>query len=151
MSTSELELMIEKYFDNELEKKYEPLLFSELANNQVARDYFKAMNLLKHTIKQNEEEFPIDLEEKILYSVKLEQDKRQNIPLTKNIPAMISYALTVIFLTMSIIFFTETKELKNNLKETMHKVKQQEETIQLLYNSYQEIEVTSDEKLGVLK
>ncbi|MBN1638589.1 MAG: hypothetical protein JW866_06470 [Ignavibacteriales bacterium] len=148
MSTSELKTMIEKYFDNELEKKYEPLLFAELSSNAEARNFFKEMNLLKHSIQQTEEEFPIDLEEKILYSVKLENDKKHSIPIIKNVPAMISYALTVIFLTMTIIFFTETKELKGNLKETINKVKEQEETIELLFNRYKEIEITSNKNNG---
>ncbi|MBN2571229.1 MAG: hypothetical protein JXA68_03815 [Ignavibacteriales bacterium] len=148
MNTDEFKIMIEKYFDNELEKKYEPLLFTELAANDEAREYFKQLNLLKHSMQQTEEEFPIDLEEKILYSVKVENDKKQSIPIIKNAPAMISYALTVIFLTMTVIFFTETKELKSNLKETMNKVKEQEETIELLFNRYQEIEITSNKKNG---
>jgi len=73
MNTEELKNMIQLYFDGELEKNKEPLLFTALSQDAEARDYFKSMDLLRNTVKETEEEFPQELEKRIFYSLKKEE------------------------------------------------------------------------------
>jgi negative regulator of sigma E activity len=95
MNTEELKNMIQLYFDGELEKNKEPLLFTSLSQDAEARDYFKSMNLLRNTVKGTEEEFPQELEERIFYSLKKEEVKNKssffNLPITR----IISYSIAV--------------------------------------------------------
>lgn len=64
MSTEKVKEIINQYFDNELNKSEEIFLFTQLSQNEEARNYFKEMNLLNSVIKEGVEEFPQNLDEK---------------------------------------------------------------------------------------
>jgi hypothetical protein len=61
MKTEEFKELINLYFDGELKKEKEILLFTNLSQNEEARIYFKEMNLLKTAAGTLTEEYPIIL------------------------------------------------------------------------------------------
>ena len=69
MSENKLLEMINLYFDGELEKSKEVNLFTLLASDQTARDYFKQLSVIRNAVDDSTEVFPSDLEERILRSV----------------------------------------------------------------------------------
>ena len=62
MKTQELINLIDLYFDGELEKGKEAILFTSLGADQDARDYFKKMNSLQTVMLNEMEEFPQSLD-----------------------------------------------------------------------------------------
>ena len=69
MSDNKLLEMINIYFDGELEKSREVTLFSLLANDQSARDYFKQLSVIRNAVDNSIEDLPPELEERILRSI----------------------------------------------------------------------------------
>ncbi len=69
MSENKLLEMINLYFDGELEKSKEVNLFTLLASDQTARDYFKQLSVIRNAVDNDTEDFPAELEERILRSV----------------------------------------------------------------------------------
>ena len=55
--------MINKYFDGELEKGEEMLLFTRLSSSDEGRKYFKQLNRIRSAVDDSIEEFPEELEE----------------------------------------------------------------------------------------
>lgn len=142
MQTEELINMIDLYFDNELEKGKEPTLFTALAVNEEAREYFKNVNTFKTNIPFTLEEFPPDLEKNILYTV-ANTKMKNNFSLPKSrIFYFASYAMTVILMVLSLILFLQTNIYKNNIETVNEKINQQSEVILLLMNSLPAVEVS---------
>ena len=69
MEDKKLLEVINAYFDGELEKGQEPLLFTQLSLNSEAREYFKQLNKIKAAVEESVEDFPEELDERILRSV----------------------------------------------------------------------------------
>jgi len=69
MSENKIIEMINLYFDGELAKSEEASLFSLLASDQAARDYFKQLSVIRNVVDNSAEDFPAELEERILRSV----------------------------------------------------------------------------------
>ncbi|MEO8232015.1 MAG: hypothetical protein ABI638_07010, partial [Ignavibacteriota bacterium] len=61
--------LVNLYFDGELNKTEEVNLFTLLANDEAARNYFKQLSVIKNVVDNDEEELPAELEERILRSV----------------------------------------------------------------------------------
>ena len=51
MSTEQIKELINRYFDNQLEKSEEVFMFTQLSQEEGAREYFKQMNVLSESIK----------------------------------------------------------------------------------------------------
>jgi RNA polymerase sigma factor (sigma-70 family) len=62
MSEHKLLEMINIYFDGELAKSEEASLFSLLASDQTARDYFKQLSVIRNAVDNYAEDFPAELE-----------------------------------------------------------------------------------------
>ena len=60
---------INKYFDGELEKGEEMLLFTQLSLSDEGRKYFKQLNRIRAAVDDSIDEFPEKLEEDILRSI----------------------------------------------------------------------------------
>lgn len=133
--------MINLYFDGELTRNEEVNLFSLLTDNENGRDYFKKLILIRNTVENSKEEFPIELEERILRSVGSKLFTKTGIFSGIRIFSAISYAAAVILLFLSgYLFFriTSYQERVDNLSQQMML---QSKTIQMLYNSLPGIEV----------
>ncbi|MCP5063216.1 MAG: hypothetical protein GY936_12230, partial [Ignavibacteriae bacterium] len=134
MDTQEIKNIINQYFDNELTKSEEVILFTQLSQNDEAREYFKEMNLLKTISEESVEEYPNNLDDKIFAQLKVEEKVIQNKPNYSRYFSAISYGLALVLLALSIFFYTESIQYKNKLELTYYQVKQQNEMIQVLFN-----------------
>jgi hypothetical protein len=62
--------LINLYFDGELDKQQEVILFTSLSQDQSARDYFKQLSVIRNAVNNSDRRFPnAELEERILRSV----------------------------------------------------------------------------------
>ncbi len=66
MSTDDIKKLINEYFDDEMKKEEEVFLFTTLSQDEEAREYFKKMNLLKTSLDEVKEDFPLELRGKNL-------------------------------------------------------------------------------------
>ena len=66
MNNEKIKELINRYFDNELDKSEEVFLFTQLSQEEEAREYFKHMIMLSENMKNTFEDFPFELEEEIL-------------------------------------------------------------------------------------
>ena len=142
MKTDELIKMIDLYFDNELEKAKEPIMFSLLSSDEEAREHLKKMNILKVGILQTMEEFPPTLDEKILRSVGSINEKQTAAFINKKVFSVITYSAAVILLILTIFFYQKTEEYKVQFYDLTREVKKQNDKIELLMNTLPEVEVT---------
>ena len=141
MNTQEIKNIINQYFDNELTKNEEVILFTQLSQNDEARDFFKEMNVLKTISDESVEEYPNNLDDKIFSQLKVEEKIIAPKSNRSRIFAAISYGLAFVLLALSIFFYTESIQYKNKLELTYYQVKQQNEMIQVLFNSLPQAEV----------
>ena len=141
MNTQEIKNIINQYFDNELTKSEEVILFTQFSQNDEARDYFKEMNLLKTISDESVEEYPNNLDDKIFSKLKVEKKVIHRKPNRSGFFPAISYGLALVLLALSIFFYTESIQYKNKLELTYYQVKQQNEMIQVLFNSLPQAEV----------
>lgn len=141
MSTEKIKEIINQYFDNELNKSEEVFLFTQLSQNEEARKYFKEMNLLKSVIKETEQDFPQKLDKKILSKLKVEKPIIIEKKPTVRIFNYLSYAFAIILLALSIFFYDESMQYRNKLELTYQQVYQQNQMIQVLFNTLPQAEV----------
>ncbi|MFH1197222.1 MAG: hypothetical protein V1720_16105 [bacterium] len=142
---SEMQLLIDRYFDGELKGSEEILMFTRLSQEDEARIYFKQMNLLKSSVQHTIEEFPLDLERNILQKVALIDQKKNSISFNYGrIANYISYAAAIVLLFLSIVFYNQSSSYRNELDTTFRKVDNQNKMIELLYNSLPSVEVDSE-------
>lgn len=132
--------LVNKYFDRELDKNQEMFLFSQLSSDERAREYFKNHSLLSNGIKQTEEIFPMELDERILVEV----NKTGNRFLNKEIVYRFSFAvLIILFAISSFFFYSEKEEYKSRLNSMVEKVNDQNQLINVLFNTLPIVEVVS--------
>jgi hypothetical protein len=127
-----IEKLINEYFDDELEKGNEAALFSILSQDNEGQNYFKKMNFLKTSLKDSQEDFPVDLEERIFYSIHEKNQKRKKFFTLHNFFTIGSYAVAAIFLIISILLFNQVKDYKKEVDNTVKAISAKSETIELL-------------------
>ena len=132
MSTDEIKKLINEYFDDEIKKEEEVFLFTTLSQDEAAREYFKKMNLLKTSLDEVKEEFPLELEERIYYSLEDKVQKENNFFNYRNLFAMASYAIAVILLVISTVLFFKVEEYKKDMDNAVNVISAKSETIELL-------------------
>jgi hypothetical protein len=134
--------MVDLYFDGELEKGKEPMMFTSLALDEEAREHFKNMNVLRSSMMQTMEEFPAALDEKILRSIGNIHDKHTTTFINRKVFSVITYSATIILLILTIFFYRKTEEYKVQFYDLTREVKNQNDKIELLINTLPEVEVT---------
>ncbi|MCK9425010.1 MAG: hypothetical protein M0Q21_03105 [Ignavibacteriaceae bacterium] len=142
MNRKELETMIDLYFDGELEKGKEPILFTLLSQDIEGREYFKKLNTLKSTLTNTMEEFPRKLDEKILRSIGQLNERQTNTFINRKVFNAVTYAFTAILLILTIFFYSRSEDYKTQFADLTHEVKQQNEKLELLMNALPTVEVT---------
>jgi hypothetical protein len=143
MSENKTLELISLYFDGELEKSKEVNLFSILASDQTARDYFKQLSVIRDSIDNSAEDFPIDLEERILRSVGSKAVAKTGVFSNIKIFSAISYAAVLILLFLSGYLFFKVSNYQERVDSLSEQMMIQSKTIQMLYNSLPGIEVRS--------
>jgi len=139
MSNEKIEVLINRYFDNELNKSEEVFLFSELSKNIEAREYFKQLNILKTEMQNTIESFPIELEERILNSTasKFEMPKLFSF----NFPSVLGYAFSVVLLILSLLIYTQSLEYQKDIEIKIDQIDQKNRMIEMLFHSLPQAEV----------
>lgn len=150
MNTQEIKNIINQYFDNELTKAEEVILFTQLSEDEDAREYFKQMNLLRNVTDASSKDYPQYLDAKILSNIQIEETPKINNWFSKNIFSAISYAVALVLLALSIFFYTESLQYRNMLKLTNQQVEQQNKLIQVLYNTLPPTIVTEKVKNEII-
>lgn len=135
--------MINLYFDGELEKNKEVNLFTLLASDQSARDYFKQLSVIRNTIANSTEDLPEELEERILRSVGSKASDKTGIFSKVKIFSTISYAAAVILLFLSGYLFFKVSNYQERVDKLTEQIMIQTKTVQLLFNSLPVVEVRS--------
>lgn len=149
MNENKLLEMINLYFDGELEKSKEVNLFTLLADDQNARDYFKQLNVIRNAVDNSSEDFPAELEERILRSVGLKISTSAGLFSHIKIFSAISYAAALILLFLSAYLFFRVSNYQERVDNLSDQMMMQNKTIQMLYNSLPGVEVigTLDNKV----
>ena len=140
---------INLYFDGELAKSEEANLFTLLASDQSARDYFKQLSLIRTAVDNDAEDFPAELEERILRSVGSKASEKTGIFSKVKIFSAISYAAALILLFLSGYLFFKVSNYQERVDNLSEQMMMQTKTIQMLYNSLPGVEVigTLDNKI----
>ncbi|MGQ9848248.1 MAG: anti-sigma factor family protein [Bacteroidales bacterium] len=141
MSENKLTELINLYFDGELEKSKEANLFSFLASDQTARDYFKQLSVIRNVVDNDEEDLPSDLEERILRSVGSKAAAKTGVFPKIKIFSAISYAAALVLLFLSGYLFFKVSDYQERIDKLSEQIMKQAKTIQILYNSLPGIEI----------
>ena len=141
MSDSKLFEMINLYFDGELAKSQEANLFSLLASDQSARDYFKQLSVIRNAVDGSAEDFPTELEERILRSVGSKASRRLGFFSNIRIFSAISYAPAIFLLFLSGYLFFKVSGYQERVDNLSQQMAIQSRTIEMFYNSLPGIEV----------
>ncbi|MEN8194338.1 MAG: hypothetical protein ABFS12_16070 [Bacteroidota bacterium] len=139
MSSEEIKTLINKYFDNELNKNEEVFLFSQLSQDEEARTYFKNINLIKEGIHSTLDNIPNELEENILNSTIAKREKSKLFQF--NIPTVIGYTFSVVLLIISIFMYSQSIEYKKDIEMSIQQINHQNKMIEMLFHSLPETEV----------
>jgi hypothetical protein len=150
MNTEKIKDIINQYFDNELTKSEEVLLFTQLSQNEEARNYFKEMNLLKSVMEDATEDFPQELDNKILSNLKKEEKAIFIAKPISQVANYLSYAFAILLLAISIFFYNESMQYRNKLELTYQQVYQQNQMIQVLFNTLPQAEVRGNIENAVI-
>ncbi len=134
MNNEEIKKTINLYFDNELEKSREVFLFTLLSGNEEAREYFKNLNIIRNTVKENAEEFPVPLEERIFNSIE-NKAVRPGIFKGNFFINAASLGIAALLLIISSFLFFEVKEYRSRVETVSERMKVQEMTIDLILNN----------------
>jgi len=138
MESKELFKMIDEYFDDNLDKNSESVLFLSLSNNENARNYFKGHQLLISVTNEMQIGFPQELERNILAKT-IFPEKKKSIGL--KIKPLFVYATAIIFFFIGLFYYAETNAYKNDLAKINSKLENQDRTIESLINALPTAEV----------
>lgn len=141
MNNEKIIEMINLYLDGELEKSEEAFLFSSLSENQNAREYFRQLNSIRNVVEKSTEDFPSELEERILRSVGLKAQNKIEIFSHLKIFSAISYAVALILLFLSGYLFFKISNYQERVDNLSQQMIIQSKTIQMLYNSMPSVEI----------
>lgn len=134
--------MIDLYFDGELEKGKEPVMFSLLSQDTEAREHFKKMNVFRSVFTTSTEQFPLSLDEKILRSVNSLNEKQTTGSINKKIFSAITYSVTVVLLILTMFFYSKSEEYKVQFFDLTREVKKQNDKLELLMNALPQVDVS---------
>ncbi|MBK7866435.1 MAG: hypothetical protein IPJ75_05295 [Ignavibacteriales bacterium] len=132
---------INAWFDGELNKSEEANLFAVLSVNEDARETFRQQSDLKNNFSLISEEFPDKLDERILGSIHETTTKKPKMFAQSNLPALFGYALSIVMIIISVFLVSELRTNRSGLNDLSVKVKEQEQTIKLMFNAYPTIVV----------
>lgn len=140
MDENKITGLINMYFDGGLKKGEETLLFTRLAGSTEGRKYFRQLSRIRSAAEESAEEFPEELEERILRSAGRHVQKESGF-FGQKISAVISYAAALIMLFLSGYVLSQINYYRNKVDDLYGRMERQNETIIMLYNSLPGIEV----------
>lgn len=150
MKNEEYKYLINAYFDGELGREKESMLFTFLSHNEECREYFKSMNEIKSAVHESIEEFPQELEERIYYSIQQSENKTFGSFFSNKFFVAASYTVAALLLVFSIMSFNESNNYKSKLDKTIEHINKQEQIIQLIMNSMPAPTVSAEQNNEVI-
>jgi hypothetical protein len=142
MNNKSLTDTINAWFDGDLNKAEEANLFAILSVNEQAREIFKQQSGLRNNLSLLGEEFPDHLDERILGSIHATTLKKQTLFAKSNYPALLGYAFSLLMVIISIFLVSELRTNRMGMDDLTVRVKEQEQTIKMMFNAYPTIVVT---------
>ncbi len=133
--------IINRYFDGELVKGEETLLFTQLSLSDEGRKYFKQLNRIRAAVDDSIEEFPEEVERDILRTVGSATVKKPRFFTSHTIVTSISYTVALILIIISGYLLSEVKGYQDKVEKLSGRMIKQSQTIEMLYNSLPEIQV----------
>ena len=106
--------MINLYLDGELKKDQELFLFTRLAADDEAREYFSQLNNIKTALAGSPVEFPEDLDERILGTISSENSSGRFHFSNNKLLLAVSLAASVVLLLFSTYLFLRIDSLKSS-------------------------------------
>lgn len=143
MSENKILELINLYFDGELDKGREAFLFTELSQSAEGREYFKQLSRIKTSIDVSLDDFPEELDERILRSVSSTSEKKFSFFTGQRLFASVSYAVALILLLLSGYLFFKVSSFQDRVDSLSGQIINQSKTIQMLYNSLPVVEVSA--------
>ena len=140
MSNNDIYEKIDSWYDGELDRKDEANLFALLSVDEKARDYFQQLSKLKNGLGQIEEDFPDELDEIILRSTQPEI-KITPVSFKSSFQPYMGYAFSIVFALVALFLYMEIRSYRTNLENITLKVKEQDQTIKMMFNAYPTIVV----------
>jgi len=149
MNCDQYKDLIQEFHDGELPRGNEAFLFTHLSSCGNCREFLKMLNLSSSEIKHETAVFPSSLDKKVLRSAAAIEERKSF--LTRNIPAYVTYTLTLILI--GFLFFSlssssdqkrELRQVINILNEQNKLVDEQNKQLQMLMNGLPEASVTSE-------
>ena len=150
MDDNRLIEMINLYLDGELKKDQELFLFTRLAADNEAREYFNQLNSIKTAIAGSPEEFPEDLDERILRTISSENLSGRSLFSGNKLLLVVSLAASIVLLLFSGYLFLRIDSYHEKVNDLSQQVKLQSQTIEMLYNSLPGIQVESSLKNTII-
>lgn len=145
MNTEEIKILINKYFDNELEKNKESMLFFQISESEELRNYFKGLNFIQNTIYESKEKYPQNLEERIFEKLgNPTGPDKSSYMFSGRIISSISYVLGIFLLFLSLFLYFESAGQKNEIEIVNREIQRQTRIINLLYNALPAAQVESN-------
>ncbi len=139
MSSEKIKELINRYFDNELDKSEEVFLFTQLSQVEEAREYFRQLNVLSENMKNTLDEFPLSLEEDILNATVTDVTKEKKFQL--NFQSILGYAFSVVLLIISLFIYTQSLEYKADIKMNIQQINQQNRMLEMMFHALPPTEV----------
>ena len=145
MNMSNIEQKIFDFFDNELSAEEIKKLFEELSRNEKARDLFKDAAILKNTVSQTKQNFPLRVDE-ILRDVTIREDSFDYSKSKKTVKTQLQKTIMYTFAAAIILFGIFTYSLLNKYEKQIDELKEimrlQNKTISLIMNGLPDIKVS---------
>ena len=132
MLNEKIEIMINEFVDGELEKEKENYLFTELGQNDEAREYFKSLTSIKMISSNSTERFPSELDGRILNQLKESSSKFGFQNFIQGRFSFFAYSLLIIILSIGYFLFNQYNYQQTQLELANQRMVKQERLIQLI-------------------
>ncbi len=127
--------LINRYFDNETSPEEENFLFSVLSKDDSAKKYFKGFLFLKNEKDNLEEEIPLKLDRKVLENLPKSINDFRFYQAVKTKFTYVATTLTIVFFLLSILFYSEKENYKEEFINMSRNNIKQERVIEALYQA----------------
>lgn len=143
MNCVKYEEKIQQFYDGELIKTEEPLVFTHLSECPECREFFKTLNTLSQSIQMEVNSYIPNLDEKIFNKIRHSDTIEKSWFLFKRYPAAVLYVLVIVVIFLMLFIIDSEREYKHEMRLALRQIKYQNEKIDLLMNTMPEVHVNS--------
>lgn len=143
MNCEDINIIIQEFYDGELEKSKESSFFTHIANCENCRLSFISMSRIESTIRNDIVDFPYSMESKIYRLIKnTGKDEHVKIFTSRHMD-IFAYVLCILMIFISIFLYKTSNDYEKRFEKLTDEIKNQKIQIEMLMNSLPAIEVTS--------